>query len=131
MPSDKLSELLLQIRKFDWANVNFNWNGGCLILSLCIGCSNNSDDYEYGLDDSDFGYIIFSRDYLGGEWHENKWSVEINATTELCLKEMELICEIIKTLQDDKTPYDDTEDVTDGEDRISTVKKVSRRSCGW
>lgn len=129
MPSDKLNELLMQMHMFDWANVNFNWNGGCLILSLYIGCSNNSDDYE--LDDSDFGYIIFSRDYLGGEWHENRWSVEVNASTELCLREMELICEIIKTLQDDKTPYDDAEDVTDGEDRISTIKKVSRRSCGW
>ena len=122
MPSDKLNELLMQIRKFDWANVYFNWNGGCLILSLCIGCSKNNYDYE--LDDSDFGCIIFSRDYVCGEWHENQWSVEVNVTTGLCLKEIELICEIIKTLQDDKTPYDDKEDATDGEDRISTVKKV-------
>ena len=129
MPSDKLNELLMQMRKFDWANVNFNWNGGCLILSLCACYC--SDNYSYELDDTDFGYIIFSRDYSCGEWHENLWSVEINVTTNLCLKEMELICEIIKALQDDKTPYDYAEDVTNGEDRISTVKKVSRRICGW
>lgn len=129
MPSYKLRKLLMQMRNFDWANVNFNWNEGYLILSLYIGCSKDSDNYE--LDDSDFGYIIFSRDYLCGEWHENLWSVEVNASTDLCLKEMELICEIIKALQDDKTPYDDAEDATDREDRISTVKKVSRRICGW
>lgn len=96
-----MDQILEKLEKFGWHKINFSWDAGYLVLAGIIGKAYGNET----IDDADFGKIYFSRDYILGDWHINRWSVTFLNCSRLCKEEMDYLNSLIQYLNSCKDPY--------------------------
>ena len=96
-----MNEELSLLKEFDWNLVEFDYESGF----IC---------FTHELDED--AVIVFTRDYEGGEWDRNLWSLTIRLTDiirNLGSIEVRIIDEMLQLLERYDVPYPKDDDVTD------------------
>lgn len=126
-----------QLKKFDWVPWKEDWDAGYLILGGDLGASHSSSEdefYGYDLDDFDIGIIVFTREYVCGEWDDNIWTLRIipakllnDNGCGLCLREMHMLCDLLEALQKSNDPFPDSVHINkDIYDRRMAIEAILR-----
>lgn len=133
----KVRAYINELKKFDWVPWKEDWDAGYLILGGEIGASHSSSEdefYGYDLDDFDIGVLVFTREYVGGEWDHNIWTLRIIPTKLLngngCgfgLRDLDMLWYLLEALQKSNDPFPDSDHIDkDVYDRRMAIEAILR-----
>ena len=91
-----LELIFKDLQKFGWYPLYSSWEAGYLVLGGFIGSYHPEAET---VEDTDFGIIYISRDYMAGEWDYNKWGIEFIKCSSLCSQELRYLTRGIEELE--------------------------------
>ena len=100
MLSDRIEDCILRLNTFDISVWKADWESGYIVLGLDKEELCEITDYTLGI-------IVFTRDYICGEWDYNYWSMRIYSCDQcgFCCTETQILSTFHKELQESSMPY--------------------------